>query len=224
MNARVEALLREARAVGWVMEPAAREILASYAVPVGRHLVATRWEEAIAGAASLGWPLVAKVVSPEIVHKADVGGVIVGITGEAALRAAWDHLSALPAFAGVLLDEQHTMGVELIVGVKIDPAFGPVVMVGLGGTAVELYRDVSIRMAPLSLESAREALAALKAFPLLTGYRGGQAVDLDALVELLLAVSEAAMALEDAVESLDLNPVFASASGAVVADARLILR
>ncbi len=223
MNAEITRLLDQAAQVGWVMEPTAKAILAAYGLPVTRYVVASTWEQAAAGAARVGWPLVAKIVSPEVIHKSDVGGVVVGIRDLDALRAAWDHMVTLPAFAGVLLDQMVEGAVaELIVGAKQDPSFGTVVLTGIGGTSVEIYEDVTIRLAPLSAEDAEDALH-LKGRALLEGHRGTPAAHRASLIELLVAFSHAAHDLATRVESIDLNPVLATADAAIVADARLML-
>jgi len=223
MNPIVCQLLDSTRDTGWVMEPIAKRLLSELGLPVTDFRWARTWDEAARGATELGYPVVAKVVSPEVVHKSDVGGVVVGITDERGLRAAWDHMAGLPSFDGVLLDEMVAGGVELIVGAKQDPQFGTVVLTGIGGTSVEIYRDVAIRLAPMGVDDARTALGALTGRALLEGHRGSPPVDLDALVRLMVAFSEAAWTLRAEIESIDLNPVLCTTERAVVADARIML-
>lgn len=222
MNDAIRTILDRGRENGWVMEPDAKAILKAYDLPVTRHGFARTLEEAREAAESLGWPVVAKIVSPKIVHKSDAGGVVAGIRDETALREAFERLSAIEGFQGVLLDETAS-GVELFLGARQDPQFGTVVLAGIGGTAVEVYKDVAIRMAPLDEADALEALSALQGRALLEGFRGSPPVDRQAVAHLLASFSEAAHDLRDDVESVDLNPVFASPKGALIADARLML-
>lgn len=216
-------LLDQARAAGWAMEPVARRFLADNGVPGARFAWARTADEAVAAAADIGYPVVAKVVSPQVVHKTDVGGVVVGIGDERQLREVFERLSAIAGFEGVVVDEL-VHGVELIVGAKEDPQFGMVVLAGIGGTSVEIYKDVAIRMAPVTAEQARSALAGLAGHELLEGHRGSPPVDLDALATLIERFSEVAHALTGIAASIDLNPVIAGPDRALVADARIMLR
>ena len=216
-------LLEQARAAGWAMEPVARRFLADNGVPCARFAWARTADEALAAAGEIGYPVVVKVVSPQVVHKTDVGGVEVGIRDDRGLTEAFERMSALPGFDGVVVDEM-VRGVELIVGAKEDPQFGTVVLVGIGGTSVEVYKDVAIRMAPVSADEARVALSRLEGRALLHGHRGGPAADVGALARLIEAFSAVAHDLSDVAESIDLNPVIATPERAVVADARIMLR
>lgn len=222
MKAEVDRLLRQARTTGWVMEPAAKRILQAHRIPTTRWAWAHTLDEALQSAGEIGYPLVAKIVSPEVVHKSDVGGVIVGVENADGLRRAWDKLSGLAAFDGVLLD-QMVEGVELIVGAKQDAQFGTVVLVGIGGTSVEVYQDVAIRMAPMRENDAHDALDALRGRKLLEGHRGAPAADRPTLVRLLVDFSAMAWELREMIESIDLNPVLCGPSSSIVADARFIL-
>ena len=223
MTVERETMLAAARPLGWAMEPVARRFLRDSGVPTARFVWAKTLDEAKAGAKELGYPLVAKIVSPEVVHKSDVDGVAVGLRDEAAVAAVFARFQKLPGFAGVLLDEMVAGGVELIVGAKQDPQFGTVLLLGLGGTSVELYKDVALRMAPVTPDQALDALRTLAGFPLLDGYRGRPKTDLDSLAALVARFSEVAYALGDAVSSLECNPIFATPTGALVADARIML-
>jgi hypothetical protein len=222
MKPEVPAILEAAHTAGWVIEPLARRILEAYDLPVTRSSWAHSVEQAAAEADRIGYPVVAKVVSPEVVHKSDVGGVAVGVGNPAELTSAWVHMASLPAFEGVLIDEM-VRGVELIIGAKQDPQFDTVVLVGIGGTAVEVYQDVAIRMAPLSRSEAEAALASLKGRVLLGEHRGAPPVHREQLLDLLVRFSEMAHDLGAWVDSIDCNPVFCSPERAVVADVRIIL-
>jgi hypothetical protein len=152
-----------------------------------------------------------------------VGGVVVGVKDDRELEEVFRRFALIKGFAGVLLDEM-VPGSEVIVGSKEDPQFGTVVVVGIGGTSVEIHRDVAIRMAPLTREEALGAIDSLRGKKLLKGYRGRQAIDKKALAEVVVRFSELAYAWRESVESMDLNPVLCTGDKAVIADARIILR
>jgi len=207
---------------GWVLEPDAKELFRSAGLSVPAFSLAETVESAVAAALKIGYPVVAKVVSPEIVHKSDVGGVAVGLEDEAALRDAFGRFAAMNGFCGVLV-EQMVSGVELIIGAKKDDQFGPVVLLGIGGTGVEIYQDVAIRMAPLSPRDVSSMLQELTGRKMLEGFRGAPPVNVTALTETLVVFSELLMAAGDRFESIDLNPVMCTADACVVADARIML-
>ncbi len=222
LTAEMLEILKQSRSTGWVMEPQAKRLLKMSGLSVPRFIWARTLEEATVYAQEIGWPVAAKVVSPAVVHKSDVGGVAVGLTGPEDLAVAWERFSSLEKFEGVLIEEM-VPGVELIVGARYDLQFGPVVLAGLGGTAVEVYRDVALRMAPLTPDEARSMLQGLQGAELLTGHRGQAGVNLDAAAGLVSRFSELVMDLGEAIESVDLNPVRCSAEGCVIADARIML-
>jgi acetate---CoA ligase (ADP-forming) subunit beta len=223
MNKQVTDLLEQAGRVGWVMEPAAKQVLRLYDLPVTRFHWAHSLEEAIEGAGRIAYPLVAKIVSPLVVHKSDVGGVVVGVRDDRQLTEIFERFESMPGFDGILLDEMIA-GTELIIGAKQDPQFGTVVLTGIGGTSVEVYRDVSIRLAPLTREDALNALESLRGHVLLEGYRGRDPIAKQAVVELLTRFSSMAHELRELVDSIDLNPVFCTKDEARIADARFILK
>jgi acetate---CoA ligase (ADP-forming) subunit beta len=148
--------------------------------------------------------------------------VVVGIREDDGVRSAFRRLRKLPDFARLLVEEM-VPGVELIVGAKIDYQFGPVVLLGMGGTGVEIYQDATLRMAPLEEKDVASMIRGLKAHVLLEGYRGAEPVNLPDLTRLLLTFSELAVDLQDHVESIDLNPVKCSAEKCIIADARIML-
>jgi acetate---CoA ligase (ADP-forming) subunit beta len=215
-------ILAAAREDGWVLEPQALRVLAAAGVPVPRFAWAQSAAEAQAAAARIGFPVVAKVVSPEILHKSEVRGVRPGLADAGSLAEVYDDFSRLPGFAGVLVAEMLS-GQELIVGAKVDYQFGPVVLIGIGGTAVEIYKDTVTRMAPLAAGDVRSMLACLQGSRLLTGHRGGAGIDMARLTQMVLSFSSLVMELGERVESIDLNPVFCSSERCVVADARILL-
>ncbi|MBU1138481.1 MAG: acetate--CoA ligase family protein [Proteobacteria bacterium] len=207
---------------GWVMEPDAKNILQLAGIDVPVSCWAKTPEEALAFAAKQGYPLAMKVVSPQILHKSDVGGVIVGINTNESLLAGFEKMTRLQGFAGVLIEEM-LQGIELIVGAKIDFQFGPVVMLGIGGVSVEIYQDTVIRMAPVARNDVESMVAHLKARTLLEGFRGAKPINLAALTNLMIIFSQLVTDLSDDIESIDLNPVLCNEERCVAADARIIL-
>jgi len=146
----------------------------------------------------------------------------VGIESDEALKETYRRFSAVDGFKGVHVEEMVS-GLELIVGAKIDYQFGPVVLLGIGGTGVEIYKDVTVRMAPLQEKDVTSMVKSLKARQLLEGYRGSEGVDLGDLTRLLIAFSDLVMGLANEIESIDLNPVKCTKEKCVVVDARIIL-
>lgn len=213
-------------------EPDARALLASYGVRLNHALRVRTCEEAIAAAAQIGYPVALKIVSPDVPHKSDVGGVRLGLIGSEAVAAAYAALLADVAtnvpeaeIEGVMVAEMVAGEFELVVGVKRDPTFGPTVLVGLGGVWVELLDDVAMRICPLSAFDAANMITELKALPLLMGYRGRPACDTAAVEKLLLSVARLADAEPSLIE-LDLNPVLVGpvGSGAVAVDVRMVVQ
>ncbi len=207
---------------GWVVEPDAKKFLTLRGLAVPRFKTAKEEEDAVRCAREIGYPVVAKAVSPKIVHKSEHGAVVVGIRADEEIRSAFQRLRKLPGFDSLLVEEM-VPGIELIVGAKIDYQFGPVILLGMGGTGVEIYKDATLRMAPLKEKDVASMINGLRAHVLLEGYRGAEPVNLPDLSQLLLAFSELVMDLQNYVESIDLNPVKCSAEKCVVADARIML-
>jgi len=208
---------------GWILEPLAKIIIKSYGLATSKFVWAKTMEAALQGAKKVGYPLVAKIVSEKIVHKSDVGGVVVGVRDNKQMAEVFEMLSKLEGFDGVLLDEMLT-GSEVILGSKDDAQFGTVIMAGIGGTSVEIYKDVSLLMAPVSKHVALEALHSLKGIKLLQGYRGREPVNMKKLAHAVVKFSKMAYDLRGEVESMDLNPVICTKDKAIVADARIILK
>ncbi|HOJ29407.1 MAG TPA: acetate--CoA ligase family protein [Spirochaetota bacterium] len=222
MTKEVSAIIQNAQSHGWVMEHQARQIFLYYGLPVSRYAYAESIEAALSAAKNVRYPLVAKVVSPEVIHKSDVGGVVVGISNDNQLKEVFLKFTMIKGFKGILLDSLQS-GVEMIVGSKRDPQFGPVVLVGIGGTSVEIYKDVAIRMAPMTRNEALKAIESLKGVQLLKGFRGHQEAHISALAALLAKFSTMVIDLADAIKSIDCNPVMVNTKRAVIADARIIL-
>jgi succinyl-CoA synthetase beta subunit len=217
-----EIVSMSAKKYGWVMEPDAKDILQMAGVHVPAYCWAKTPDEALNFAAQQGYPLAMKIVSPQVLHKSDVGGVLVGIDSDEALLSGFEKMSVINGFVGVHLEEMCN-GIELIVGGKNDFQFGPVVMLGLGGVSVEIYKDTVIRMAPLKRKDVEQMVHKLKAHDLLQGFRGAKAINMEALSTLMVAFSKLVTDLADDIESIDLNPVFCDENRCVAADARMIL-
>lgn len=212
---------------GWLAVERVERLFDCYGIRLARAERAPSPNEAGAAAARIGRPVALKAFGPDIVHKTDLGAVELGLSGAAevtaAARAMADRLAAARITPeGYLVQEMVEGGVEMLVGVAHDPLFGPVVACSAGGTAVELLRDVSVRLAPLTDVDAREMVRALRTFPLLDGFRGAPKADVPALEELLLRVSELVEAHPEIAE-MDCNPVMVLPRGALVVDARVRL-
>jgi acyl-CoA synthetase (NDP forming) len=216
-------LISASRQRGWVLEPDAKQILSDAGLQVPEFRMATTMEDALRCADEIGYPLVAKIVSPNALHKSDVGGVEVGVRDKQHLEDIFYRWRTFDGFMGVHI-EAMASGLELIVGAKIDPQFGPVILLGIGGTSVEIYQDIAIRMAPLEAKDVASMVAALKAKRLLEGYRGTAPINMDQLTQTLMVFSILVMEIADEIESIDLNPVMCTEKACIVADARIILR
>ncbi|MFC1534650.1 acetate--CoA ligase family protein [Thermodesulfobacteriota bacterium] len=216
-------IISEARQVGWVMEPEAKRLLAIAGLEVPRFKWAASMEEALQSAHEIGYPVACKVVSNNVVHKSDQGGVALGIDSHKALKSIYRRFSTIEKFAGILVEEMVS-GVELILGANIDHQFGPVILLGMGGTGVEIYKDTVVRMAPFQEKDVSSMVRSLQAHQLLEGYRGSEPVDLDKLSRMMTIFSGLVMELEELISSIDLNPVMCSHKGCIVADARIMLQ
>ncbi len=212
-------------------EFSARALLEAYGVPLPPATVARTVDEAVRSADAMGYPVVLKVASPDISHKTEVGGVLVGIEDAAALRAAWTEMGARIAaraptarIDGFAVERMVTGGKEVIVGLQRDPRFGPVLLFGLGGIYVEVLKDVTFRLAPVSRAEAERMVSSVHAFPLLQGTRGEGPSDLEALYRILARVSQLALEVPQ-VQEMDLNPIVVrpAGAGAVAVDARVVL-
>lgn len=210
-------------------EVESKELLKQASINVVETRLATSKEEAISLSRKLGFPVVLKISSPDILHKSDVGGVKLGLRTAGQVGKAYDEIMQVVArrypgarLHGVAVQKMARPGVEVIIGMYKDAQFGPVLMFGLGGIMVELLKDVSFRIAPLTKRDAAEMIREIKGYPLLRGYRGQEAVDVSSLEDMLLKVSDF-VEKNPQVKELDLNPVFAYGDGALVVDARIIL-
>jgi acyl-CoA synthetase (NDP forming) len=216
-------ILTASRNVGWVMEPQAKQLFSMVGLTVPRFGWANTEGEALQCAKEIGYPVVAKVVSPRVVHKSDRNGVALGLASDTELVETMRRFSQVEGFAGVIVEEMMS-GLELMVGAKIDYQFGPVILMGIGGTGVEIYQDIALRMAPLHQRDVESMVKGLKAGQLLKGYRGSEPINMGELTRLLVTFSGLVMDLEEYIESIDLNPVICSSNACVIADARIMLK
>ena len=206
-----------------------KQLIKQAGISVSDTRLATSGEEAISISRQLGFPVVLKIASPDVVHKSDAGGVKVGLrTAKQVGKAYDDILGAIrqkypkAMIQGVSVQKMARPGVEVIIGMSKDDQFGPVLMFGLGGILVEVLKDVSFRIVPLAQRDAEEMIKEIKGYPLLQGYRGQEPVDVSNLEELLLKIS-GFVEQNPVIKELDLNPIFAYSNGAIAVDARVVL-
>ena len=206
-----------------------KEVVKQAGISVIDTKLATSREEAISISRQFGFPVVLKIASPDIVHKSDAGGVKLGLKNAKQVGKAYDDIIEIirqkypqARLHEVSVQRMARPGIEVIIGMSKDAQFGPVLMFGLGGILVEVLKDVSFRIVPLARRDAAEMIREIKGYPLLEGYRGGEAVDISYLEGLLIKVSNF-VERNPEVKELDLNPIFAYSDGAVAVDARVIL-
>jgi acyl-CoA synthetase (NDP forming) len=211
-------------------EPEAAKLLTTYDIPYVKHGIATSPDGAVVIADRMGYPVVLKVISRDIVHKTEAGGVVLGLNDEQSLRVGFEKLLTAVAAScpdatidGVLVGQQIAARRELIIGAMRDATFGPTVMVGLGGIFAEALSDVSFRLAPLGRQDALEMVQELSGAQILAGFRGERPVDLDEIAAILVNVGNL-LSSHPEISEIDLNPVVASADGSVALDARIIVR
>ncbi len=212
-----------------ITEELAKQVLSEYGVKVPKYSLVKSAEEAEIEAGKVGFPLVAKIVSPEILHKTDVRGVKVGLQNQADVKNAFNdmygRLSKQYSVKGVLLEKMATGGgVELIVGLQNDPQFGPVIMAGIGGIYTEVFKDVSFRVLPITKEDAISMIDDLKGNKILKGFRGMPPVNLNILAEALVNIGKFGTEMAPYYESIDFNPIIFYENEYVVVDAKILLR
>ena len=211
-----------------ITEESSKKLLSDYGIKVPPYALVTTPSEAETKASEIGFPLVAKVVSPAILHKTDVKGVKVGINSSSEAKAVfsemYDRLSKKYQLKGILLEKMVPSGIEIIIGLQNDPQFGPVIMVGLGGILTEVFQDVSFRVLPINDNDVEEMLKDLKGSKLLKGFRGSEAVDIGVLKDALLNIGRLGIDLAPYFESVDFNPVILYPRDYCVVDAKIILR
>lgn len=206
-----------------------KELLKDAKIPVVDTRLAISKTEAMEMARKMGFPVVMKIVSPDVVHKSDVGGVKLNIQNVTQAGKAYSEILAnvkkhypKAKVVGISVQKMARQGIEVIIGMTKDAQFGPVIMFGLGGILVEILKDVSFRIVPLARRDAAEMITEIKGFPVLKGYRGQDPADVPFLEELIIKVSDF-VDKNPEIKELDLNPVFAYKSGAMAVDARIIL-
>jgi acetate---CoA ligase (ADP-forming) subunit beta len=206
-----------------------KQILHEAGIPVALAVLAKDAEEAAKAAEKAGYPVVLKIVSPDVAHKSDVGGVRLGLESKEDVEEAFAEImdavnAAQPdvKIEGVAVQKMAPAGTEVIVGMSKDPQFGPVLMFGLGGILVEVLKDVAFRIVPLEAKDARDMVREIKGFPVLEGVRGQPPADVAALESLIIKVSEFIEAHPE-IEELDLNPVFAYPDSVLAVDARIVV-
>jgi acyl-CoA synthetase (NDP forming) len=212
-----------------LMEIEAKNVIKAAGIRVTETRLAVNVKEALKICKETGYPAVLKIASPDITHKTDAGGVKTGLKDEKEVKKAWEDIMAAvkakyPAarIEGVSVQPMARPGIEVIVGTSKDPQFGPVIMFGLGGVFVEVLKDVSFRLIPISRRDVAEMLDEIKGKAVLNGYRGQEPAGREALVDLLMKVS-GLVDSTPAIKELDLNPVFAYKDTAIAVDARIIL-
>jgi len=208
----------------------AKDMLRQAGINVNEAVLATSRDGALEAAARIGFPVALKIASPDIAHKSDWGGVKLDIKTDRQVGQAYDDILKAARqhhpqarIEGISVQKMARPGVEVIIGASQDKQFGPVLMFGLGGIWVEVIKDVSFRIIPISRRDSAEMVREIKGHALLEGYRGQEAVDTAQLEDLLLRVSRF-VETRPQIEELDLNPVMAYRDGAVVVDARIVLR
>lgn len=211
----------------FLMEHESKEMLEKAGISTTGCSVAKSREEAVELAKSIGFPVVLKILSPEIIHKSDIGGVKTGLNDEEEVKRAYDEIignakKETDKIEGVGVQRMADPGTEIIVGMTKDPQFGPALMFGLGGVFVEVLKDVSFRIVPIEEKDAYEMIKEIKGYPLLEGYRGAPPANIDKVKDLLLKTSSF-VSDHPEIGEIDMNPIFAYSDGVIVADARIIL-
>ncbi|MCF6154622.1 MAG: acetyl-CoA synthetase [wastewater metagenome] len=212
-----------------LLEPEAKEFIETFGISATRHIVTSSRADAIQAATSIGYPVVLKIVSPDISHKTDVGGVKLGIKDDEGVRSAYDEIIRSvkkrqpdARIDGILVQEMATPSTEVIIGGLRDPQFGPAVMFGLGGIFVEIFKDVSFRIAPVEEYEALNMIHDIKGAKVFKGFRGREAADISALTQTIVRVSDIMVSIEE-IKEIDLNPVLVYPKGLKAVDARIIL-
>jgi len=226
------AILSDAMGRGAALsETNSKRILACYGIAIPQEIVARDPEQAALAAGRIGGPVAIKIVSPDIPHKTEAGGVRLGLSTPENVREAAKHILASASryaptatIDGISVQQMAPPGVEIVLGIKNDRQFGPLIAAGLGGIMVELLGDTAVRLAPVNDQTARAMLASLKGHALLTGFRGKPGVDIDRLIDTICRLSELAYDLKDVVDQIDINPVIVGASGVMAVDALIVCR
>ena len=228
---KVSEIFEDARKEGrkYLLEPEAKTVCTEYRIPVTKFMVAKTEDEAVKFADELGYPVVLKIVSPDIIHKFDVGGVVLNLKAPSEIREAYKKIlnnvkkhKPKAKIKGIIVQEMAPKSTEIIIGATKDPQFGPALMFGLGGIFVEVLKDVTFRIAPINEQEAREMITEVKAYPILKGYRNQPPADIDTIIQILVNTSRLVMDHQE-IKELDLNPIMVYEKGAKTVDARIIL-
>jgi acyl-CoA synthetase (NDP forming) len=209
------------------------ETLARYSIPLAEGKIANSPEEAVKIAENIGYPIALKVISPQIIHKTDAKILKLGIRSESELTNAYDEIirnakqyNPNAEIRGVLVQKMIGGVAEVVVGISRDVQFGPVILFGLGGIFVEVFRDVSLRVPPITRYDAEEMIREIKGYKILEGFRGRPKADIEAIIDILFKVSNLALDLKESILEMDLNPIIVreEGNGACVVDVRMIFR
>ena len=213
-----------------LLETESRELLQEYGISLPEAILALNPDEAIEGAKKIGYPLAMKVVSPDIIHKSDAGGIRLGLNSDRDVKKAFrdifknaEKVTAKEKILGTLISPMAAPGQECIIGMVHDSQFGPVIMFGLGGIFVEVLKDVSFRVAPLATEDIEEMIREIKGYKILTGVRGEKPKDIEAIKEILARLSQIAIDNPE-IQEVDLNPVIVHEKGASIVDSRVLIQ
>jgi acetyl-CoA synthetase (ADP-forming) len=210
-------------------EAEAYKLLSKYGIPVPKYSVASSVEEVLKVAKGLGFPLVMKIVSPDIMHKTDLGGVKMNIINPPQVKESYKNIicnvrknQPEARINGVLLYKQAPKGVEVIVGMIKDPQFGPTIMFGLGGIFIEILKDVTFRVCPVERIDIEEMVTEIAGIKMLQGYRGQPRCDINAIIDIIMEVSRLVLDYP-VIKGIDLNPILVYEKGALVVDAKVFL-
>ena len=227
----ISKIFEEASSEGrnFLFEHEAKSLCSLYGLPVTRFVVSKTEDEAVDAAREIGFPVVLKIVSLQVLHKSDAGGVLIDIGDEDGVRAGYNRIlenvrAKVPdaEITGILVQEMAPSSTEVIVGSTKDPTFGPTIMFGLGGIFVEILRDVAFRLAPITQADAEEMIREIRSYKILEGARGMPRADQEAIAEILLNTSRMLVECPE-IKELDMNPVLVYEKGAKIVDARIIL-
>ena len=212
-----------------LLETEAKELCREYCIPVTKFELAKSETDAVRFANEIGYPIVMKILSPDVIHKSDVGGVEIGIKGDDDVRRGYRRImenikknNPRARIVGITVQEMAPSSTEVIVGAIKDPQFGPVVMFGLGGIFVEVLKDVAFRVVPFTEDDASDMISEIKAYPILKGYRNMPPADTKAIADILMSTSRL-MTDHTMIKEIDLNPILVYEKGAKAVDARIVI-
>lgn len=226
MDSVLELAIKEKRNL---IEAEAYELLSKYGIPVPKYSVVSSEEEALKIAKRLEFPLVMKIVSPDIMHKTDIGGIKMNIINPPQVKESYKNIiynvrknKPEAKINGMLLCKQAPKGVEVIVGMNRDPQFGPTVMFGLGGIFTEILKDVAFRVCPVERTDVEEMLTEIEGIKMLQGYRGQPSYDVNTIIDIIMEISRLALDYP-VIKEIDLNPIIVYEKDALVVDAKIFL-